>query len=79
MCSCCLFFLSTRVAFWVTVGIPVSLLATLGVMMLTGQTINMVSLFALIMAIGIIVDDAIVVGEHAVTQRAAGAGPAEAA
>ncbi|MDE0387168.1 MAG: efflux RND transporter permease subunit, partial [Rhodospirillales bacterium] len=49
-------FLSTRVAFWVTVGIPVSLLATLGVMMLTGQTINMVSLFALIMAIGIIVD-----------------------
>ena len=66
-------FLSTRVAFWVTVGIPVSLLATLGVMMLTGQTINMVSLFALIMAIGIIVDDAIVVGEHAVTQRAAGA------
>ena len=72
-------FLSTRVAFWVTVGIPVSLLATLGVMMLTGQTINMVSLFALIMAIGIIVDDAIVVGEHAVTQRAAGAGPADAA
>ena len=72
-------FLSVRVAFWVTVGIPVSLLATLGVMMLTGQTINMVSLFALIMAIGIIVDDAIVVGEHAVTQRAAGAGPAEAA
>ena len=39
----------------------------------------MVSLFALIMAIGIIVDDAIVVGEHAVTQRAAGAGPADAA
>ncbi len=72
-------FLSTRVAFWVTVGIPVSLLATLGVMMLTGQTINMVSLFALIMAVGIIVDDAIVVGEHAVTQRGAGAGPAEAA
>ena len=62
-------FLSARVAFWVTVGIPVSLLATIGVMMLSGQTINMVSLFALIMAIGIIVDDAIVVGEHAVTQR----------
>ena len=72
-------FLSARVAFWVTVGIPVSLLATLGVMMLTGQTINMVSLFALIMAIGIIVDDAIVVGEHAVTQRAAGAGAVGAA
>lgn len=72
-------FLSARVAFWVMVDIPVSLLATLGVMMLTGQTINMVSLFALIMAVGIIVDDAIVVGEHAMTQCAAGVGPAEAA
>ena len=72
-------FLSGRVAFWVTVGIPVSLLATLGVMMLAGQSINMVTLFALIMAVGIIVDDAIVVGEHAVTQRAAGAGAVDAA
>ena len=72
-------FLSGRVAFWVTVGIPTSLLATLGVMMLTGQSINMVTLFALIMAVGIIVDDAIVVGEHAVTQRAGGAGPVGAA
>ena len=72
-------FLCGRVAFWITVGIPVSLLATLGVMMLAGQSINMVTLFALIMAVGIIVDDAIVVGEHAVTQRASGAGPAEAA
>ena len=72
-------FLSGRVAFWITVGIPVSLLATIGVMMLIGETINMVSLFALIMAVGIIVDDAIVVGEHAVTQRAAGANAADAA
>ena len=72
-------FLSGRVAFWVAVGIPVSLLATLGVMMVTGQSINMISLFAMIMALGIIVDDAIVVGEHAVAQRAAGAGPVEAA
>ena len=72
-------FLGARLAFWVAVGIPVSLFATLGVMMLTGQSINMVSLFALIMAIGIIVDDAIVVGEHAATQRAAGADPVEAA
>ena len=72
-------FLSARVAFWVTVGIPVSLLATIGVMMLAGQSINMVSLFGLIMAVGIIVDDAIVVGEHAVTHRAAGAGAVGAA
>jgi multidrug efflux pump subunit AcrB len=58
-------FLSTRVAFWVAVGIPVSFMATLAVMYASGETINMISLFALIMALGIIVDDAIVVGEDA--------------
>ena len=58
-------FLSTRVAFWVAVGIPVSFMATLMVIYLAGGSINMISLFALIMALGIIVDDAIVVGEDA--------------
>jgi len=72
-------FLSGRVAFWVAVGIPVSMLATLAAMALMGQSINMVSLFAMIMAIGIIVDDAIVVGEHSVTRRAAGDSPTRAA
>ncbi|MDJ0777331.1 MAG: efflux RND transporter permease subunit [Gammaproteobacteria bacterium] len=58
-------FLSGRVAFWVAVGIPVSFMATLAVLYLVGGSINMISLFALIMALGIIVDDAIVVGEDA--------------
>ena len=58
-------FLAGRVAFWVAVGIPVSFAATLFVLYLTGGSINMLSLFALIMALGIIVDDAIVVGEDA--------------
>lgn len=58
-------FLSGRVAFWVAVGIPVSFMATLAVMYLAGSSINMISLFALIMALGIIVDDAIVVAEDA--------------
>ena len=58
-------FLSTRVAFWVAVGIPVSFMATLAVLYMAGGSINMISLFALIMALGIIVDDAIVVGEDA--------------
>ncbi len=57
-------FLNFKVALWVAAGIPVSLMATLLVMWVTGQSIDMVSLFGLIMAIGIIVDDAIVVGEH---------------
>ncbi len=56
-------FLNGRVAFWVTIGIPTSFMATLAVLYLVGGSINMISLFALIMALGIIVDDAIVVGE----------------
>jgi len=58
-------FLNIRVAFWVAAAIPVTMLATMLVMLVTGQSINMLSLFALIMALGIIVDDAIVVSEHA--------------
>ncbi len=68
-------FLKARVAFWVMVGIPASLMATFGVMLATGQTINMVSLFGLIMTIGIIVDDAIVVGEHADSRHQLGLSP----
>jgi len=72
-------FLNARVAFWVSAGIPVAMMATLAVMLATGQSINMISLFALIMTIGIIVDDAIVVGEHATTLRERGHPPAVAA
>ena len=60
-------FLSGRVALWVAFGIPIALSGTLGVMLISGQSINMVSLFALIMMVGIIVDDAIVVAEYAQT------------
>ena len=58
-------FLNAKVALWVGVGIPAALMAALAVMALTGQSINMISLFALILVLGIVVDDAIVVGEHA--------------
>ena len=61
-------FLNARIAFWVAAGIPIALLATVGIMLLIGQTINMITLFALIMMLGIIVDDAIVVGEHTNTR-----------
>ncbi|MFW1676741.1 efflux RND transporter permease subunit [Pontibacter sp. JAM-7] len=60
-------FLNARVALWVTVGIPISFMATLAVLYAIGGTINMISLFGLIMALGIIVDDAIVVGEDTLT------------
>ena len=72
-------FLNGRVAFWVAAGIPVSFMATLGVLYLVGGSINMVSLFALIMTLGIIVDDAIVVGENALVQYRSGAEPLAAA
>ena len=72
-------FLNGRIAFWVAAGIPVSLMAAMSVMYFSGQTINMVSLFALILTLGIIVDDAIVVGEHTASLRERGLPPALAA
>ncbi|HQZ01065.1 MAG TPA: efflux RND transporter permease subunit [Thauera sp.] len=73
------FFLPARVAFCVMIGVPTAFLATLGLMLFFGGTINMMSLFALIMALGIIVDDAIVVSEDADTHRRLGEDPAQAA
>ncbi|MEL7149487.1 MAG: efflux RND transporter permease subunit [Pseudomonadota bacterium] len=58
-------FLNARTALWVAAGIPVAMTAAIAMMFLAGLTINMISLFALIITLGIVVDDAIVVGEHA--------------
>lgn len=65
-------FLNGRVAFWVAVGIPTSFLGALAVLYFFGGSINMISLFGLIMALGIIVDDAIVVAEDALTHYQSG-------
>ena len=72
-------FLNGRVAFWVAVGIPTSFMAALAVLYWVGGSINMISLFALIMALGIIVDDAIVVGEDAMAHYQRGEHPLQAA
>ncbi|NLF54110.1 MAG: efflux RND transporter permease subunit [Thauera phenolivorans] len=72
-------FLPARIALWVAVGIPTAFLATLGLMLVFGGTINMMSLFALIMALGMIVDNAIVVSEESDTQRQHGLDPGQAA
>ncbi|KPN63747.1 Multidrug efflux pump subunit AcrB [Aliiroseovarius crassostreae] len=58
-------FLNARTALWVAAGIPVAMLSAIFLMYMSGLTINMISLFALIITLGIVVDDAIVVGEHA--------------
>lgn len=57
-------FLELRLAFWVMMGIPVSFLGALLLFPLLGVTINMITLFAFIMAVGIVVDDAVIVGEN---------------
>jgi len=72
-------FLNARIALWVAAGIPVAMMATIGIMWLMGESINMISLFALIMMLGVIVDDAIVVGEHTATRQSLGDTPADAA
>lgn len=72
-------FLSVRTAFWVTIGIPTAMLATIALMLVMGLSLNMVSLFALIICLGIVVDDAIVIGEHADHLHRQGHDPAEAA
>lgn len=72
-------FLDLRLSWWVAVGIALSFIGTFAVMPWLGVTINMMSLFALILAIGIVVDDAIVVGENIYSAREGGAGPLEAA
>jgi multidrug efflux pump subunit AcrB len=72
-------FLNGRVAFWVAAGIPISLMGMLAVLYMTGGSINMVSLFAMIMALGVVVDDAIVVGEDGFTHFQTGEQPLLAA
>jgi multidrug efflux pump subunit AcrB len=57
-------FLELRLAFWVMLGIPISFLGSFLLLPMMGVSINMVSMFAYIIAIGIVVDDAIVVGEN---------------
>ncbi|MBB3699720.1 efflux RND transporter permease subunit [Flammeovirga yaeyamensis] len=57
-------FLNPRIAFWVALGIPFSIFGMFILISFTGVTINMISLFALIVVLGILVDDAIVVAEN---------------
>ncbi len=57
-------FLDLRLAFWVTLSIPVVFIGSLAVLPHLDVSLNMISLFAFILAVGIVVDDAIIVGEN---------------
>jgi multidrug efflux pump subunit AcrB len=72
-------FLEIRLAFWVTMGIPISFLGALLFLPQWDVSINMISLFAFIVTLGIVVDDAIVVGEAIYKRRQDGLPPMKAA
>ena len=72
-------FLEPRLAAWVTVSIPVSILGAFIVAQPLGLSINMISLMAFILTLGIVVDDAIVMGESIYEERRHGFPPIEAA
>ncbi len=62
-------FLELKLAFWVALGIPISVLGAGFVLLSMGHTLNLLSLFAFLLALGIVVDDAIVIGENICTHR----------
>ena len=72
-------FLDLRLAFWVALGIPVSVFGAGAVLLATGQTLNMLSMFAFLMALGIVVDDGIVIGENIYQHRTMNKSPVCAA
>ncbi len=73
-------FLRFTVALWVCIGIPVAFMGAIITMPFTGVTINIISLFAFILVLGIVVDDAIVTGENIYTRLRAGSeSPTDAA
>lgn len=72
-------FLNARLSFWSGMGIPISIAGALAILWAVGGTINMISLFGLIMVLGIVVDDTIVVGEAIYFHRKQGKPPLKAA
>ena len=71
-------FLRPSLAFWVVVGLPVAFLGAVAVMPWLGVSLNVVSMFAFILVLGVVVDDAIVTGENVYVHQRRGASPVEA-
>ncbi len=76
---CLALFLRPSQAFWVSLGIPISILGAFWFFNPFGLTINMITLFAFIITLGIVVDDAIVVGENVSAWQERGENPLDAA
>lgn len=71
--------LDLRLAFWVAMGVPISFLGGFALFGAAGVTLNFITTFGLIVVLGIVVDDAIVVGENTDRERAKGRNGTEAA
>ena len=72
-------FLRLRLAFWVAMGIPISIVGSFFFLTFYDYTLNMISMFAFIVVLGIVVDDAIVIGENIYTKLTEGVEPVSAA
>lgn len=72
-------FLNFRVSLWVAMGIPVSIFGTITVLQAAGYSLNVISLSALILVIGIIVDDSIIISESIYREFESGKAPLDAA
>lgn len=72
-------FLSVRSAIWVAMGIPVTLLGTIFMLPFFGQSLDVIGMAAMIMIVGIVVDDAIIIAENIHSKREQGLAPVDAA
>lgn len=72
-------FLDLRLATWVALGIPISVFGTCAIMLIFDATLNVYSMFAFVMALGIVVDDAIVIAENVYSHRLLGKSGLQAA
>ena len=72
-------FLRLRLAFWVAIGVPISIMGALALFPALSVSIDVLTLFAFILVLGVLVDDAIVVGENVYTHQSQGEDPVRAA
>ena len=72
-------FLRLRLAFWVSIGVPIAFLGSLSLFPVLGISIDVISLFAFILVLGLLVDDAVVVGENVHRHQEQGDAPLDAA
>lgn len=72
-------FFGLRYSFWIAAGLPVAFMGTVAAMAMTGYSFDMVTMVALMIAVGLLMDDAIVISENIARHHAAGRAPLEAA